>query len=588
MNMKNMYKGFAIIAAVLAVVSCEKFLERPTEDGYNVDNFYKNDLQCEQGVNYLYNSPWYDFQRGFIKIGEVMSGNMYWGDSPYLSFTTNGTDVDLVNMSYSLWAVNGHANTVIHNIQNAKGPSEAAKRKYIGEALVWKAFAYFFMVRTFGAVPIIHDNSELLSSGGYNSVKKVDREGVYEYIIYTIETAMNMLPKQTSGWNQRIDYYGAEALLAKVYLTKAGLSGQLSNDDLTKAAQYAKDVIDHSGRTLTPVFSDVFRLAPSVYNATGESLISWQWTVTGEQWTRQNTLQSDLAMVGFDENGDVWGGWGGPSVDLQEAFGVKPTDDPALRIAEKDTRRKATMMMPGDVYDYFWTDKGGFDFLRFIYDKDDYGAGGPGGHMQCQTGANNVKHLYGDNADHIAETGLTPGRMAYAFSTHILRLADVYLVNAEAHTLLDGGSTTNADALYAFNQVHQRAVPSDVEKSSLTFDEVWKERRLELAGEGDRWYDFVRRSYYDVNSCIKEITAQKRNSLWGCDIVYKRYYESGETNWSYSEEDGEFQYDEATAAPNVTAASFSLPFPTEDVALNPNLATSAASIHVDVRNTYSY
>ena len=582
MNMKNMYKGFAIIAAVLAVVSCEKFLERPTEDGYNVDNFYKNDLQCEQGVNYLYNSPWYDFQRGFIKIGEVMSGNMYWGDSPYLSFTTNGTDVDLVNMSYSLWAVNGHANTVIHNIQNAKGPSEAAKRKYIGEALVWKAFAYFFMVRTFGAVPIIHDNSELLSSGGYNSVKKVDREGVYEYIIYTIETAMNMLPKQTSGWNQRIDYYGAEALLAKVYLTKAGLSGQLSNDDLTKAAQYAKDVIDNSGRTLTPVFSDVFRLAPSVYNATGESLISWQWTVTGEQWTRQNTLQSDLAMVGFDENGDVWGGWGGPSVDLQEAFGVKPTDDPALRIAEKDTRRKATMMMPGDVYDYFWTDKGGFDFLRFIYDKDDYGAGGPGGHMQCQTGANNVKHLYGDNADHKAAVGVPAARMANQLPTHLIRLSDVYLMYAEAKFLTNGAD----EALVYVNKVRERAGADKLD--AITYDDIWKERRLELAGEGDRWYDYVRRSYYDMQYCIDELKSQHRSTYYGLDDLYMGYYETGV--WNKKHQLDNVGYPGINVDnPNVTASSFQLPFPTEDVVFNGNMASDAVPEHVEnIREAYPY
>ncbi len=582
MNMKNMYKGFAIIAAVLAVVSCEKFLERPTEDGYNVDNFYKNDLQCEQGVNYLYNSPWYDFQRGFIKIGEVMSGNMYWGDSPYLSFTTNGTDVDLVNMSYSLWAVNGHANTVIHNIQNAKGPSEAAKRKYIGEALVWKAFAYFFMVRTFGAVPIIHDNSELLSSGGYNSVKKVDREGVYEYIIYTIETAMNMLPKQTSGWNQRIDYYGAEALLAKVYLTKAGLSGQLSNDDLTKAAQYAKDVIDHSGRTLTPVFSDVFRLAPSVYNATGESLISWQWTVTGEQWTRQNTLQSDLAMVGFDENGDVWGGWGGPSVDLQEAFGVKPTDDPALRIAEKDTRRKATMMMPGDVYDYFWTDKGGFDFLRFIYDKDDYGAGGPGGHMQCQTGANNVKHLYGDNADHKAAVGVPAARMANQLPTHLIRLSDVYLIYAEAKFLTNGAD----EALVYVNKVRERAGADKLD--AITYDDIWKERRLELAGEGDRWYDYVRRSYYDMQYCIDELKSQHRSTYYGLDDLYMGYYET--EVWNKKHQLDNVGYPGINVDnPNVTASSFQLPFPTEDVVFNGNMASDAVPEHVEnIREAYPY
>ena len=78
------------------------------EDNYNTENFYNGDAACISGVNYLSNSPWYDFQRGFIKIGEVMSGNMYWGSSPYMNFSTNGTDEDLVNMSYSLWAEIGH------------------------------------------------------------------------------------------------------------------------------------------------------------------------------------------------------------------------------------------------------------------------------------------------------------------------------------------------------------------------------------------------------------------------------------------------------------------------------------------------
>ena len=585
--MKSKYIKYTAVTLLLGLglSSCSSFLDKPVEDSYNTENYYTSDAACISGVNYLYNSPWYDFQRGFIKVGEVLSGNMYWANSPYLNFSVNGTDQDLVNMSYSLWSEIGHANTVYESIKGATA-SEATKNQCLGECLAWKAMAYFFLVRSFGDVPIIHNNSENLAAGDYNTLSKVQKADVYEYIIMTLEKAMELLPKEKSTTG-RIDYYCAEGLLAKVYLTRAGVSGSLNSSDLTKAAEYSKDVIENSGRTLLTNYSDIFR---GSNNNSDESLFAWKWTV-GSHWTCQNTLQSDLAPEGFDENGDCWGGWGGPSLDLIEAFGVSPKDDPAKRI-DKDSRRKATVMLAGDIYDYFWRDhdlgnnKKGFDYLRFWYDKT-YNAAATG-ECQAPCGGTNVKHLYGDNADHIAETGLTPGRMAYAFSTHILRLADVYLVNAEAHTLLDGGSTTNADALYAFNQVHQRAVPSDVEKSSLTFDEVWKERRLELAGEGDRWYDFVRRSYYDVNSCIKEITAQKRNSLWGCNIVYKRYYESGKTNWSYSEEDGEFQYDEATAAPNVTAASFSLPFPTEDVALNPNLATSAASIHVDVRNTYSY
>ena len=56
-----------------------------------------------------------------------------------------------------------------------------------------------------------------------------------------------------------------------------------------------------------------------------------------------------------------------------------------------DARRKATMMMCGDVYDYFWQDKGGFRYIDFIYDTDNLG--GPGTY-QSATGANEVKHLY--------------------------------------------------------------------------------------------------------------------------------------------------------------------------------------------------
>ena len=147
MKTDKIFKLLLVGALTIAASSCEDFLHRPGEDSYNTSNFYQNDAQCLQGVNYLYNSPWYDFQRGFIKVGEVMSGNMYWGSCPYLSFTTNSTDVDLVNMSYSLWAVNGHVNAVIDNILRSEGPSQKVKNQAIGEAITLKALAYFYLVR---------------------------------------------------------------------------------------------------------------------------------------------------------------------------------------------------------------------------------------------------------------------------------------------------------------------------------------------------------------------------------------------------------------------------------------------------------
>ena len=557
------------MVTALCLTACEDFLERPVEDNYNTENYYTDDASCIRGVNYLYNSPWYDFQRGFIKIGEVMSGNMYWASSPYLNFSVNGTDQDLVNMSYSLWAVIGHSNTVYNSIKSSSA-SENVKSQCMGECLAWKAMAYFFLVRTFGDVPIVHDNSVNLASGDYNTLSKVQKADVYEYILMTLEKAMELLPraKSTDG---RIDYYCAEGLYAKVLLTAAGVSGSLNSEYLQKASAASLDVINNSGRQLMENYEDIFR---GSNNNSDESLIAWRWTV-GAQWTCQNSLQGDLMPEGFDEFGDCWGGWGGPSADLQDAFGYDVTENPSKRL-DTDKRRKATMMGAGDVYDYFWRDhdlgngKKGLDILKFYFDKT-YNQAATG-NFQGPCGVQNVKHAYGDNAD----------RMKYAFSTHILRLADVYLVHAESEVLLGRGSS--ATALDAFNAVRERAVPSAVDKTSLTFDDIWKERRLELAGEGDRWYDYVRRAYYDVQSCINELTSQRRNAIGGCSEVYKVYFESDGATWDPTN----IQYDTSVPVPNVTVNSFNLPYPTEDVALNPNLGSNAQPIHVDVRNEYRY
>ena len=558
------------------LASCGDFLDRPAEDTYNVSNFYQNDEQCYQGVNYLYNSPWYDFQRGFIKVGEVLSGNMYWSGSPYLTLTVNGTDVDLVNMSYSLWSVIGHCNTVYNNLSHATA-SQTAINTAKGECLAWKAMAYFYLVRTFGEVPIIHDNGEEIASGTYNEKYKVLKSDVFEYIIMTLEKAIELLPEKaiTPG---RIDKYCAEGLLAKVYLTKAGVdqSGSRNTADLALAAQYAKDVIDNSGRQLMANYADIFRLAN---NTSDESLFAWRWSADGEMWTMQNTLQSDLAMQGFSEFGDTWGGYQGPSVDLADAFGVSALDDPSRR-SDVDSRRKATMMMVGDKYEYFWQDKGGFDVLRFVYDET-YGVGGPGGNWQSNTGTQNVKHLFGDTYDHELGCGVTPKYMYSQLATHILRLADVYLVYAEA-ILGNSASTSDPSALAAFNAVRNRAIPGATPKTSITFDDIWKERRLEFAHEGDRWYDFVRLSWYDPQRAINELVSQRRNGYYGFNDVAKAYYETG----SWVVDPSVTRYDTDTQAPNVTVGTFTLPFPTEDVVFNKHLLEDP--IHVDVRAEYSY
>ncbi|MDS1031868.1 RagB/SusD family nutrient uptake outer membrane protein [Porphyromonadaceae sp. NP-X] len=543
---KNIIKSIVFtLITILSLTSCEDFLNRPTEDNYTVDGFYKTDEQCFQAVNPIYNSPWYDFQRGFFKVGEVLSGNYYWGQSPYLTFTINSTDEDLVNMSASLWSVNAYCNGILENIDLKSGPNvtETTKKTVKGEALVWKAMAYFYLVRTFGAVPIVHNNSSMIAEGNYNNVYKATIPNVYDYIIMTLEKAIEWLPEKNQPG--RIDKYSAYGLLAKVYLTKSGygMSGSLNQDDLDKAALYAGKVIDESGRKLLTKYSDIFRLKN---NFSEESLIAWHWVVSN-QWTSQNSLQSDLGIQGFDEYGATWGGYNGPSVDLQDAF-----SENALSLSRNnvDDRRKATMMMVGDKYEYFWVDKGGFDYTEFAVNSMEY---------QSAVGANEVKHLVGNDNDHVIGCGTHMARMATSLSTHLLRLADVYLIYAEA-VLGNNSSTNDVKALKAFNDVRSRSIHGAEPKASITWEDIWKERRLELACEGDRWYDYVRWHYYKPAEAIAEIKAQRRGSYNGLG----QYYKSGTLDPSVT-------YYNTNSIPNITDAHFQLPFPDTDLTMNPNL-----------------
>ncbi|MDE7127401.1 MAG: RagB/SusD family nutrient uptake outer membrane protein, partial [Bacteroidales bacterium] len=99
---------------------------------------------------------------------------------------------------------------------------------------------------------------------------------------------------------------------------------------------------------------------------------------------------------------------------------------------------------------------------------------------------------------------------------------------------------------------------------------------------------YVRRSYYDVDGSIADLKAQRRNQWWNLNDLYKKYYDSNYTIWEVVTTGTSVLhvYDDTTPVPNVTASSFTLPFPQEDVVFNPNLQEPAQS--VDVRATYSY
>ncbi|NDW13691.1 RagB/SusD family nutrient uptake outer membrane protein [Bacteroides sp. 214] len=553
MKNKNIFKTLLFATIIgLGTTSCEDFLDRPAEDAYTITSFYQTDEQCLQAVNPIYNSPWHDFTRGFLAIGDIQAGNSYW-EHDCLFFRLSSSNEELAGMSASLWSVNAHCNSVIQNINMYAGPNttEAVRNMAKGEALTLKALAYFYMVRIWGPVPIVHDNSAEIAAGNYNNVYKATEANVYDYIIMTLEQAIEWLPAKAKEPG-RIDKYSAYGLLAKVYLTKSGLGQKNTRNqsDLDKAAEYASKVINESGKVLMENYEDIFRLRN---NTADESLIAWRWVVAAP-WTASNPMQEDLTFQGLSGLGG-WGSWRGISVDLMDAFGEDPTK---LTRNNNDKRRKATMMMYGDKYEYFWRDKGGFDWTD--YQKNVLKE------FHSSTGGNWVKHLFGNSADHEAEGGgAVTESMKSSLATHVLRLGDIYLVYAEA-ILGNSASTSDAKALEAFNAIRKRAGVS--EKTSITFEDIFKERRLELACEGDNWYDFVRLSYYNMDDALNRLKKQRRKNYIG---ITGYYMEDDPTITVDGSGVPSVRYNDEQADLNITPEKMFAPFPDVDLAMNPNL-----------------
>jgi hypothetical protein len=146
--------------------------------------------------------------------------------------------------------------------------------------------------------------------------------------------------------------------------------------------------------------------------------------------------------------------------------------------------------------------------------------------------------------------------MGTGMNTYILRLADVYLAYAEA-VLGNNASTNDGLALSSFNSIRARAGLSSV--SSITWDALFKERWLELAMEGQAWYDLVRLYYYNKTKVFDIIKAQNRG-----DYYLIPNSNTNATAWTINARTDYY----VTA---VSDANFWLPIPAEELTKAPNL-----------------
>jgi starch-binding outer membrane protein, SusD/RagB family len=514
---KIIYSLFAV-AGFLSSCS-ESFLDRPSLSEIMVDNFYQTSGDLKLATAALYaGAPWGEWQyTSYLPVGEVLSGNMAlgWNDdgAQFNSFSVTGLNGGVIAAWKGMYKVVGHCNITINAI-NEKAPNSIPVKDVngaIAEAKFIRAFAYYNLALLWRDVPIIEDNMSLINDPLVNRNPAKD---VYQFIVNDLTFAAKNLPLVNE--KGRVSTWSAQGLLSKVYLTWAGLDSQVSGQRnqvlLDSAKLYAGNVCKNSGLDLLPDYADVFKTAN---NDNPESLFALQWDPSTSDWLSGNMLQIySSGGVEISANGST--GW----------FGIGPTMDIFNQYSVQDTlRRKATFMLKGDYYPELNRAGGGYTY------KGDAGL---------------KKHIIGTSKDNNA-----PTMTLTSSSEHnaLLRLADVYLVYAEA-ILGNNATTTDPDALLYFNHVRKRAGVDPV--ASLNADVILKERRIELAAEGQYWFDLVRLSYYNPAKAISILNNEKRVTF-------------GYSNRVATENKP------ANIITQATIGTFTLPIPSKDVTANPKL-----------------
>jgi len=458
-----------LFTAAIIISGCKKdFLDRAPLSQITTDNFYKSSSDLRLVTAALYAQPWSDWNNfPLLGIGDILSGNMlqpYNADLAQLtSFAVTSNNGQIGTSWRCFYKIVAHCNTNIKAINTKAADSIPLKNKNgaLGELKFLRATAYFHLAQLWGAVPIIEDNDKLIKEPLLPRHRLAD---VYRFIVNDLRFAATALPTRDQAG--RVTTWSAQGMLAKVYLTKAGLGGSRSQSDLDSAAFYAKNVINTSGLTLLPSYYNLFR---TQFNDNSESLFAFQWA-PGVGYGNGNGIQTQFApSSSVVPPGGGWGGAIGPTFDLDSLY--TPQDS---------IRRKATFMLTGDHYPELNAAGGGY----------------------TATSCSVKKHIVGTAVDNNA-----PTMDIWSSTEHnaILRLADVYLVYVEA-LLGSNGSTSDAEALRVFNMIRKRAGVDPV--TTITAEALRNERRIELAFEGQYWFDLVRLSYYNPQGAITLLSNQ--------------------------------------------------------------------------------
>ena len=461
---------YLLLVFVVFASSCsEDFLDRKPLDQVVSSNFYRTEEDAQQALVAVYDVLQYQSTPNvswspFLTIADILSDDCYAGGAD----ANDGLDENEINqfripttnqIVQSLWAKNYvgiyRANLLLEKIGEIDADQEF-KDRVIAESKFLRAYFYFELVRFFENIPLLTET--IKGPSEYQQTQNSPDE-VYNQIATDLIESFDFLP-ETLPANEygRVTKWAAESLLGRVYLFYNGVYGsdfQVNGASVGKqeVLGYLEDVIANSDHELLPDYSLIFRIesefsSESIFEIShGDSPAWWDWGyVRGGEGNLAAQMQGPRVT-----GSDNW----------DRGWSFAPVSHSLYIDMENDPRLSATILLEEELDG---TLVKGYQHTGYFSKK------------------------YSSDAEHWGSDGQFEHNRTCNF--RVIRYSDVLLMAAELES-------PNAQGY--LDLVRERVGLTSV---PATRENILKERRLEFALEGQRYFDLLRQGLDVAESAL--------------------------------------------------------------------------------------
>ncbi len=315
---KKILLGCLFAASVLTTTtSCSDFLDEDPKGQMSEANVFKSQADLDASIHTIYEklnqtqswtNPMYPQWQG-----DDMTANPGSNKQAVAAldvFSSDGANKGVTDAWSQHFALIKACNWVIENASKTPTSQEEINIA-LGNAHFWRAYAYFYLVRVFGPLPMVLKTDPSATNVAPSSV-----EEIYNLIVEDLKKAEGWLPTSYSqaprnhdGVDAWVTKQATQATLTAVYMAMAGYPLNKGKEYYALAAAKAKEVIDNNGTYgfyNDPVWNHVYSMG---HNYNKETILGIDNNWNSGSWDHDSELTSCDRFEGLGDGGwgDAWG-----------------------------------------------------------------------------------------------------------------------------------------------------------------------------------------------------------------------------------------------------------------------------------------